>query len=84
MQNREMFIDQVNDMLRDAPDEDYVMILSDIADFKIINDIYGREAGDRILLGIAGSIRALANERSLFCRWGGDQFAAFARKELPV
>ena len=80
MQNREMFIDQVNDMLRDAPDEDYVMILSDIADFKIINDIYGREAGDRILLGIAGSIRALANERSLFCRWGGDQFAAFARK----
>lgn len=80
MANKEMFIDLVNQALKQDPDEDYVMILSDIADFKIINDIYGRETGDCILLGIAGSIRALANERTIYCRWGGDQFAAFARK----
>ncbi len=80
MVNRDMFIEQVAEKLRQEPEEEYVMILSDIADFKIINDIYGQEAADRILLEIAGSIRALIHERSLYCRWGADQFAAFALK----
>ena len=80
MPNREMFIDQVNQRLAEDADEEYVMILSDIADFKIINDIYGRDIADRILLGIADCIRSCIHENSLYCRWGADQFAAFAKK----
>ena len=80
MINRETFIEQVNRKMEQEPDEEYVMILSDIADFKIINDIYGRETADKILLGIAGSIRRFVHAASIYCRWGGDQFAVFARK----
>lgn len=79
--NRETFIDQVRMKLASDSEGEYVMILSDIADFKIINDIYGRDVADRILLGIAASIRNLVHADSLYCRWGGDQFAAFAKKE---
>ena len=45
MVNREMFIDLVKQKLEDAPETEYTMILSDISDFKMINDIYGRDKG---------------------------------------
>lgn len=81
MLNRETFIDQVNQKIEQDPDEEYVMILSDIADFKIINDIYGRDIADQILLGIADCIYRLIHAGSIYCRWGADQFAAFAKKD---
>ncbi len=79
--NREAFIDQVKQRIGQEPDEIFVMILTDIADFKILNDIYGRDTADQLLLGIADQFRALVHEGSIYCRWGADQFAAFAKKE---
>ena len=82
MVNREMFIDQVNQKLGREPDEAFVMILLDVADFKMINDIYGRSEADAILHSIADGIRGWIREDSLYCRWGGDQFAVMARESL--
>ena len=82
MVNREMFIDQVNQKLHQDPDETYVMILLDVADFKMINDIYGRGEADDILLSIANVIRSRIKKDSLYCRWGGDQFAVMVRESL--
>lgn len=78
--NRSAFIESVEERLAANPDIEYVMILSDINDFKIINDIYGREAADQILRQIADDIRRVVHPETIYCRWGGDQFAAFARK----
>ncbi len=80
MLNKETFIDKVRIKMIQEPEEEFVMILSDISDFKIINDVYGREKADSILLGIARNIRKLVHEGTIYCRWGGDQFAAFAKK----
>ena len=80
MINRDVFIDRVNQKIAQKTGEQYVMILSDIADFKIINEIYGRDTADRILCDIADSIRQVAHEGSVYCRWGADQFAAFAKR----
>ena len=79
--NKEAFIDQVNQRIAQKPDENYVMILTDISDFKILNDIYGRNTADQLLLGISDRFRLLVHEGSVYCRWGADQFAAFAKKE---
>ncbi len=81
MLNKDTFIDQVSMKMVQKPDEEHVMILSDITDFKIINDVYGREKADAILLGIARQIKKLVHEDTIYCRWGGDQFAAFARRK---
>ncbi len=81
MLNKDTFIDQVSIQIMREPDVEHVMILSDISDFKIINDVYGREKADAILLGISRNIRQLVHEDTIYCRWGGDQFAAFARKD---
>lgn len=79
--NKESFIDQVNQRLAVDPDGEYVMILTDISDFKIVNDIYGRETADKILKEIADAYRRLVHKDTTYCRWGGDWFAAFAKKD---
>ncbi len=79
--NREAFIEQVKVRCLTSPDEEYAMILSDIADFKTINDIYGRAMANQILISIADMIRNVAHPDTVYCRWGADQFALFGRKE---
>lgn len=46
----------------------------DLNDFKLINDQYGHEAGDKILIGIASSLRAGLRNSDTISRFGGDEF----------
>jgi diguanylate cyclase (GGDEF)-like protein len=75
--NRRGFIDRVEtilDHMRNA-DETVAMLLIDVDWFKSINDVYGHDAGDVVLQGIA---RCLAPEESSVCavaRLGGEEFA---------
>lgn len=46
----------------------------DLNDFKIINDQYGHEAGDKILIGIASALRACLRNSDTISRFGGDEF----------
>jgi len=50
------------------------MILFDIDKFKIINDTYGHNVGDRVLQEIAGLTRTLLHNGDVFARWGGEEF----------
>jgi len=51
----------------------FVMI--DLDGFKAINDSYGHQAGDELLLGIAERLRDVAPETASVARLGGDEFA---------
>lgn len=46
----------------------------DLNDFKLINDKYGHEAGDKILMGIASALRACLRNSDTISRYGGDEF----------
>lgn len=46
----------------------------DLNDFKLINDCYGHEAGDKILIGIASQLRACLRNSDTISRFGGDEF----------
>ena len=50
------------------------MILFDIDYFKIINDTYGHNVGDKVLQEIAGLTRTLLHDGDVFARWGGEEF----------
>ncbi|RAR52253.1 diguanylate cyclase [Paraburkholderia unamae] len=43
--------------------------------FKEINDCFGHDAGDAVLIGIAARLRTQLNEVDLVARLGGDEFA---------
>lgn len=47
----------------------------DLDGFKPINDSYSHEAGDKVLIVIAGRLRELAGAEGLVSRLGGDEFA---------
>lgn len=57
--------------------DDPVVFLFDLDDFKLVNDIHGHSAGDAVLLHCADKIRDWASKHGgVPARLGGDEFAA--------
>lgn len=54
--------------------EGLVLFLIDINGLKNVNDTFGHEAGDEIIIGAASSIKGAAKESSAIYRIGGDEF----------
>lgn len=54
------------------------VLISDVNDFKRINDSYGHEFGDKILIEIAKSLKDSFDKRDIIARWGGDEFLILA------
>lgn len=50
------------------------LLLIDIDNFKLINDLYGHTAGDRLLVALSEMIRAHLPDAALAARLGGDEF----------
>jgi len=46
----------------------------DMNDFKLVNDRYGHEAGDKLLHDVAKNIRSCLRNSDTVCRYGGDEF----------
>ncbi|WP_449433587.1 GGDEF domain-containing protein [Pseudomonas putida] len=57
-----------------SPAQPGALLLIDIDNFKLVNDLHGHIAGDRLLVALSEMIRALLPERSLAARLGGDEF----------
>jgi diguanylate cyclase (GGDEF)-like protein len=52
------------------------VVLLDVDHFKAINDRFGHEAGDRVLVGIAQVLRDNLRASDAPARWAGDEFVA--------
>ena len=50
------------------------MLVWDVDDFKLINDRYGHQAGDKALRIIAQSLQARLRETDFIARFGGEEF----------
>jgi len=60
-----------------AENEDPIVFLFDLDDFKSVNDLHGHSAGDAVLYHCANNIRDWAEELGgVPARLGGDEFAA--------
>ncbi|MCL6692896.1 GGDEF domain-containing protein [Pseudomonas sp. R3.Fl] len=50
------------------------LLLIDIDNFKLVNDLHGHIAGDRLLVTLSEMIRSLLPEGAIAARLGGDEF----------
>ncbi|MBZ0111247.1 MAG: diguanylate cyclase [Thermoanaerobaculia bacterium] len=55
-----------------------LLMLLDLDHFKQVNDRWGHDIGDRVLLEVSGVLRRVAEANGAMCgRWGGEEFALF-------
>jgi len=50
------------------------MILFDLDSFKIVNDAWGHDVGDNVLVRIADAAKAAMRKQDTLARWGGEEF----------
>ena len=73
--NRSYFMEAAEKFMRRNPYEKYLIITSDLRQFKAINDIFGDGAGDTILCAIANKLRENDDNNRVYGRIGSDSFA---------
>ena len=71
--NQKSYIDNraKNNMLTKTP---FVVIYADIDNFKHINDTYGHDMGDEVLVKIAATAKSCIRQQDSIGRWGGEEF----------
>lgn len=70
-------------MLEDTsnPDanKDHSLILFDLDNFKYINDTWGHDVGDEVLIETARIAKSCLRQSDALIRWGGEEFAVLIR-----
>lgn len=62
---------------------DCALLLMDLDDFKHINDTYGHDIGDLVLVEVVNSIKNSIRETDNIYRWGGEEFVILAEGMNP-
>lgn len=75
--NRRRFFDRVQRLIDERADDPapFVVGIVDLDGFKPINDLFGRHAGDAILIQVAQRLRAAMTDNATVARIGADEFA---------
>jgi diguanylate cyclase (GGDEF)-like protein len=58
---------------------DLIFYLIDLDNFKEVNDQYGHDAGDRVLVETARRIGSVIRDSDVLLRWGGEEFLIVSR-----
>jgi diguanylate cyclase (GGDEF)-like protein/PAS domain S-box-containing protein len=74
--NRESFYRRTAEMLQAHPDTAYVILTMDIDRFRVLNDIFGKEVGDRVLIDIGKGLKRILEDVGTYARMESDHFAA--------
>lgn len=72
--NRTLFINRLGTARIEGRPPAAVLVV-DLDDFRQINDAYGHDAGDKVLVAVADELRRCAGEHALIARTAGDEFA---------
>ena len=63
----------------DRSERDLIFYLVDLDNFKKVNDLYGHDGGDRVLIESARRITSAIRGADLLVRWGGEEFLVVSR-----
>jgi diguanylate cyclase (GGDEF)-like protein len=69
----------LDDRIHQSMNEDHegTFMLVDIDDFKLVNDTYGHQVGDEIIIQVANLINSNIRSTDIGARWGGEELALY-------
>jgi diguanylate cyclase (GGDEF)-like protein len=81
--NRGILLDRVTEALRTTGEQPVALLFIDLDGFKPVNDRFGHEAGDAVLVQLADRLRTCVGDVGTVARLGGDEFAVLL-ENLPA
>ena len=78
--NEECFYEKVKEALQEYPEEVFYIVCSDIQNFKFINDIFGKQVGDELLIKMAGRLKERVALGGVYGHLEQDRFALLIKK----
>lgn len=74
--NREYFEQNYQTLIDECVSKGHFLgiALLDIDHFKIVNDTYGHDVGDEVLMHFVSTVHRYSRNEDIFIRWGGEEF----------
>ena len=83
--NRKAYNERIQEKfdLLDRYETDFTIAMYDLDNFKNINDTYGHDIGDKVLVEITNEVKSIIRKTDFFFRIGGEEFVIiFAKTSL--
>jgi diguanylate cyclase (GGDEF)-like protein len=75
--NRYSAMGSIEDSIKSHQVEQFYLVLFDLNGFKLINDTFGHDVGDALLIGLSERMGSLLAPNERLARFGGDEFLLF-------
>lgn len=82
--NRRALIERLNQVCENAQYQTQSVVFIDLDGFKDVNDNYGHDVGDALIIHIAKELRQRVPPEGMLARMGGDEFAMTVSGEQAV
>ncbi|MDL2294844.1 GGDEF domain-containing protein, partial [Ruminococcaceae bacterium OttesenSCG-928-D13] len=75
--NHGAFYEKLDELIQahNQDDEPFLLVLLDIDNFKAVNDQYGHDVGDTVLMALVRALRHNGSPQDHLFRYGGEEFA---------
>lgn len=79
--NKQYFYEKTEQYINFHPEKEFLMICTDIREFKMINDFFGTQIGDQILINFAKLLSDKLTDASIYGRIENDIFGILMAKD---
>ncbi|MDE6594449.1 MAG: diguanylate cyclase, partial [Oscillospiraceae bacterium] len=76
--NRHAFIKNARRVMDEDPLTQFSIMMLNIGSFKVVNDLFGRDVGDKVLTVIANAVRGLVADKGIYARFFSDNFVVLS------
>ena len=79
--SKEFFYQKLRERLLEDPEQDYCIVCSNIENFKLVNDMFGAQAGDCLLKEVAAIAQKMVGSTGFCGRFSADRFLCLQNRK---
>ncbi|MGN0424189.1 MAG: EAL domain-containing protein [Acetatifactor sp.] len=81
---KDFFYRKVREVLDANPEKEYSILCCNLENFKLYNDTFGRQAGDKLLIEVARILKKRVSPDAICCRFTADRFLCLTDRESEL